>query len=159
MAVVGPVFLDTSVLIAGLIELRPPPNPAQALLSAVAEGELASVCTAWHCCLEFFAVTTRLPEPYRLSPRDSLLLLDEEILTRFVVHDLAGDQHRQFLRQAVGSGKVSGGGIYDAHIAEVAEQAGARTVVTENLRHFASLQDRGVLVVDSQGLVDQLAAP
>ena len=55
------VFLDTSVLLAGLIDLGPQSAPAQSLLHAVAEKNIPSPGTAWHCCLEFLSVATRLP--------------------------------------------------------------------------------------------------
>jgi hypothetical protein len=41
------------------------------------------------------------------------------------------------LRAAAKDG-ISGGRIYDSHIAEVARAAGARVVVTDNRRHFVS---------------------
>jgi predicted nucleic acid-binding protein len=47
------VFLDTSVLLAGLVDFGPQSAPAQSLLHAVAEKTLPSARTAWHCCLEF----------------------------------------------------------------------------------------------------------
>jgi hypothetical protein len=62
------IFFDTSVLVAGLIDFGPQSAPAQRLLHAVAEKKLTSPATAWHCCLEFFSVATRLPAEYRLSP-------------------------------------------------------------------------------------------
>ena len=55
------VFLDTSVLLAGLIDFGPQSAPAQLLLHAVAEKRVTAAATAWHCCLEFFSVATRLP--------------------------------------------------------------------------------------------------
>jgi len=58
-------LLDTSVLIDGLVDVGPQSAPAQSLLHAVAEKQLAGVGTAWHCCLEFFSVATRLPEEGR----------------------------------------------------------------------------------------------
>jgi len=67
---VGP-FLDTSVLLAGLIDFGPQSAPAQRLLHAVAEKELQNAATAWHCCLEFFSVSTRLPPEFRLTPATS----------------------------------------------------------------------------------------
>jgi predicted nucleic acid-binding protein len=158
VAPVGPVFFDTSVLVAGLIELRPAPDPAQQLLTEVAEGRLETAQTAWHCCLEFFAVSTRLPKPYRLSPQDALDLLAEEILARFDVHHLSADQRRSFLT-SIAQGQVSGGRVYDAHIAEVAVRAEARIVVTENLRHFVSLEGRGVAVMAPASLLRQLGTP
>src|SRR5262249_32881595 len=48
-------FLDTSVLLAGLIDFGPQSAPAQMLLHAVAEKQVADPSTAWHCCLEFFS--------------------------------------------------------------------------------------------------------
>ena len=61
MAVNVGVFLDTSVLLAGLVDFGPQSAPAQSLLHAVAEKQVAGVGTAWHCCLEFFSVSTRCP--------------------------------------------------------------------------------------------------
>ena len=62
---VGP-FLDTSVLLAGLVDFGPQSAPAQEVLHAVAEGKAGRAGTAWHCCLEFFSVATRLPAKFRL---------------------------------------------------------------------------------------------
>ncbi len=69
------VFLDTSVLLAGLIDFGPQSAPAQSLMHAVAEGQLPKPGTAWHCCLEFFSVATRLPPEYRLTPVDAARLV------------------------------------------------------------------------------------
>jgi hypothetical protein len=54
------VFLDTSVLLAGLIDFGPQSAPAQSLMHAVAEKQIKTATTAFHCCLEFFSVATRL---------------------------------------------------------------------------------------------------
>lgn len=56
----------------------------------------------------------------------------------------------------VGEG-TAGGRIYDAHIAEVARQAGARLVATENRRHFTPLLRHGIRVLVSEELVAELA--
>ena len=71
------VFLDTSVLLAGLIELGPQSTPAHLLMHAVAEKTVAPASTAWHCCLEFYSVATRLPAEFRLAPPDALRLVEE----------------------------------------------------------------------------------
>ena len=84
------VFLDTSVLLAGLIDLGPQSAPGQSLLHAVAEKHVPSAGTAWHCCLEFLSVATRLPPEFRLAPDDAIRLLEEEVLARMAVHDLPG---------------------------------------------------------------------
>jgi predicted nucleic acid-binding protein len=138
-------FLDTSVLLAGLIELGPQSTPAHLLLHAVAEGRVSPACTAWHCCLEFFSVATRMPAEFRLAPADAARLVDEEICGRMSVHDLPQSERLPLLRAAAADA-IGGGRIYDAHIAEVARAAGARTIVTDNRRHFLAALRHGIRV-------------
>ena len=92
------VFLDTSVLLAGLIDFGPSSAPAQAVLHAVAEKRVGTVGTAWHCCLEFFSVATRLPPKFRLAAADAVTLVDEEIFARMDVHEWR--EHLGFARRA-----------------------------------------------------------
>jgi predicted nucleic acid-binding protein len=150
-------FFDTSVLVAGLIDFGASSRHALLLMDAVAEGRIERPSTAWHCCLEFYSVTTRLPEEYRLEPEVALRLLREEIFARFSIHSLREELQEGFLVFAAGEG-TTGGRIYDAHIAEVARQAGARLVATENRRHFTPLLRHGVRVLVSAELVDELGS-
>jgi predicted nucleic acid-binding protein len=131
------VFLDTSVLLAGLVDLGPQSAPAQNIMHAVAEKTIQAPGTAWHCCLEFYSVATRLPPEFRLTPADAAQLLEEEVFGRMSVHDLPAPQQMAMVRTAAGDATI-GGRIYDVHIAEVARAAGARVVVTDNRRHFLS---------------------
>jgi len=131
------VFLDTSVILAGLVDFGPQSAPAQSLMHAVAEKKVADAGTAWHCCLEFYSVATRLPPEFRVSPADALTLLEEEVFGRMAVHDLPAGNRLPMLRAAAHD-VVAGGRIYDVHIADVARAAGARVVVTDNRRHFVS---------------------
>jgi predicted nucleic acid-binding protein len=141
-------FLDTSVLLGGLIDLGPTVRAAQEVMTAVADGRARRPLTAWHCCLEFYALATRLPEEYRLAPRDALRLLEQEVLERFQVLELPLGSRLSFLQAAVQE-RVAGGRIYDAHIAEVARLAGAKVIVTDNTRHFSGLARQGLRVLDS----------
>jgi hypothetical protein len=138
-------FFDTSVLLGGLIDLGPSTRPAQGLLDAVASGRLKQPRTAWHCCLEFYSVATRLPEEFRLTPRDAATLIEAEILARFGVMDLPQQGRRSFL-QACSREQIRGGRLYDAHIADIARSCGASLVVTENTRHFGGLEREGIAV-------------
>jgi predicted nucleic acid-binding protein len=147
------VFLDTSVLVAGTIDVGPSSGPAQRVLDAIATGRVREPLTAWHCCLEYFAVSTRLPEEFRLTPAVALKLLQSEILARFRVHQLPERRLESFLVEAVGAG-AKGGRIYDSHIADVARHAGAKCVVTDNLRDFGALEHHGIRVVDSARFVE-----
>jgi predicted nucleic acid-binding protein len=156
MAPLTGVFFDTSILVAGMVDLGESSVPALAVIDAVADGRILAPSTSWHNCLEFFSVTTRLPEEYRLPSDVALRFVREEILGRFSVHDLEPAARDRFLLSAVANG-VAGGRIYDAHIAEVARTSGARIVVTENRRHFRSLHAQGVRVLSAAELADELA--
>ena len=131
------VFLDTSVLLAGLVDLGQQSAPAQLIMHSVAEKTIPAPGTAWHCCLEFFSVATRLPPEFRLTPTDAAHLLEEEVFGRLTVHDLPANDRRAMLRLLVDD-NIGGGRIYDVHIAEIARAAGAKVIVTDNRRHFVS---------------------
>lgn len=138
-------FLDTSVLLAGLVDFGPQSAPAQQVLHAVAEKGVKEPGTAWHCCLEFYSVATRLPAEYRLSPADAAQLLEEEVFGRMTVHDLPSSDRIGLLRAAARD-QTAGGRVYDTHIAEIARAAGARVVVTDNRRHFMAALRHGIRV-------------
>jgi predicted nucleic acid-binding protein len=139
------VFLDTTVLLAGLIDFGPQSAPAQLLMNAVAEKRLPEVATAWHCCLEFFSVATRLPPEYRLTSAEAMALLEGEVFPRMDVRDLPPAERAGMLRAATRDG-VAGGRIYDAHIAEIARAAACDIVVTDNRRHFLAALRHGMRV-------------
>lgn len=139
------VFLDSSVLLAGLVDFGPQSAPAQSLLHAVAEKQLADVGTAWHCCLEFFSVSTRLPPEFRLTPADAAQLIETEIFARMPVHDLPAGDRMPMVKASAQDG-TAGGRIYDVHIAEVARAAGAAVIVTDNRRHFMAALRHGIRV-------------
>lgn len=138
-------FLDTSVLLAGLLDFGPQSAPAQSVLHAVAEKTIQSPGTAWHCCLEFYSVATRLPAEYRLTPADAVHLLQDELFGRMQVYDLPPGDRSALLKSAAQDG-IAGGRIYDAHIAEIARAAGANVIVTDNRRHFVATLRHGIRV-------------
>src|SRR5207247_11324043 len=132
---VSGAFFDTSVLLAGMIEIGPVSAAAQRLMAAVASRRGARPHTAWHCCLEFYAVSTRLPEELRLTPSDAARLVTAEILQRFEVHQLPVAAWRTFV-QAAAQERAAGGRVYDVHIAESQRGAGAEALVTDNRRRL-----------------------
>ena len=139
------VFLDTSVLLAGLLDLGPQSAPAQSILHAIAEHRIPDAATAWHCCLEFFSVSTRLPPEFRVTPHDAVILLEGEVFARMAVHDLPPAARPGLLRAAA-QDAIAGGRIYDAHIADVARAARAAVIVTDNRRHFLAALRHGIRV-------------
>jgi predicted nucleic acid-binding protein len=145
MAIGSGSFLDTSVLLAGILDFGPQSAPAQSVMHAVAEKTIPSPATAWHCCLEFFSVATRLPSEFRLSPVDAARLLRDEVFERMTVYDLPATDRVRLLETAA-QDNAAGGRIYDAHIAEVARAAGAGVIVTDNRRHFLATLRHGIRV-------------
>jgi predicted nucleic acid-binding protein len=124
-------FLDTSVILPGLIDFGERSAGAQRLFEAVASGRLGRPRTAWHCCLEFYSVATRLPQEFRLRPKDAVALLDAEVLPRFEVADMPSGQRRAFFTECGREG-IQGGRL-----------------VTDNARHFATLERQGIRVLTS----------
>ncbi len=154
MAALSSFFLDTTILLGGLIEF-PTTDHCQRILDAVVKGGVKEVHSSWHCCLEFYSVSTRLPEEYRLTPDSAMLLIEKEILSRLQIHQLPGDSRREFFPSAAAD-RIVGGRIYDRHIAEVALGTGCRILVTENQRHFRSLLRHGLSVLNAEELTSKL---
>jgi hypothetical protein len=144
VAALTPAFFDTSILVAGLIEIGEASEYPQRIMTAIAAGQIRKAVTAWHCCLEFSSVATRLPEEFRLAPEDALRLIEQEVLARFEVRQLPEQAREPFLR-ALEHERVVGGRVYDAHIAE-------------NRRHFLSLARHGIRVLGPRSSLEQAAS-
>lgn len=91
---------------------------------------------AAHSLAEAYAVLTRLPAPNRLRSGDALALLEANWRDTRIVHLTAGETWRA-LRRAQRL-DVIGGQTYDMLIAACALKAGASTIITWNVRHFAA---------------------
>lgn len=156
MAIDGPVFFDTSVLVAGLIEMGEASAGAERILDGIRARRLGRPITAWHCCLELYAVATRLPAGLRMEPDHARQLVATDVMNRFDVCDLPESARSRFLASAA-TDRVAGGRIYDAHIAESARSAGARIVVTDNRRHFVGLMRHGIRVMTAVEFADEFA--
>lgn len=90
---------------------------------------------AAHSLAETYAVLTRLPGPNRLRSGDAIALLEANWRETPVIHLTAAETWRT-LRRAHRRGMI-GGQTYDMLIAACALKAGARTILTWNVRHFA----------------------
>jgi predicted nucleic acid-binding protein len=52
--------------------------------------------------------------------------------------------------------RITGGRLYDAHIAEIARAAGARVVVTDSRRHFTILLRHDIRVLSAAEFLSEL---
>lgn len=152
------VFLDTSVLLAGLVDFGPQSAPAQQIMHGIAEQTIARPGTAWHCCLECYSVATRLPPEFRLAPAVAAQLLQSEVFARIAVCDLPDADRTSLFATAAHEG-IAGGRIYDAHIADVARAAGVTVIVTDNRRHFLTTLRHGIRVETPAEFLDSQRKP
>lgn len=148
------VFLDTNVFVSGLLDVSPD-SACRAILEALESRRLRSCVTAWHCCLEFFSVTTRLPPEYRLSAEDSIALLTEHVFDRVQVEGLPVEDAIPWLKKLGGS-EVRGGLVYDAHLAHIAHRAGCVLLVTSNLSHFRQVAPHGIEILSARQFMDRI---
>jgi predicted nucleic acid-binding protein len=96
--------------------------------------------------IETYAVLTRLPPPYRLSPADTWTLLEANFITATRIVALAGRAYRTLLRRAPHEGIV-GGRIYDTVIATCAMKAKVAVLLTFNETHFLPFTAWGLEIV------------
>ena len=147
------VFLDTNVFVSGLLDVSPD-SPCRSILEALGSRRLRSCVTAWHCCLEFFSVTTRLPPEYRLSAEDAISLLTEHVFGRVRVEGLPADDAISWLKR-LSRPEVRGGLVYDAHLAHIAQRAGCAILVTSNVSHFRQVAPHGIEILSPTQFIDR----
>jgi predicted nucleic acid-binding protein len=134
--------------VSGLLEISAD-SACRAILEALATRRLRKGVTAWHCCLEFFSVTTRLPPDYRLSAEAAIALLTEHVFNRVEVVDLPAKDAIAWLKGQAGS-EIRGGLVYDAHLAQIALRSGCAMLVTTNLAHFRQVAPHGIEILNPQ---------
>lgn len=127
-------LFDTSVLVAAFIEGHPKHERALPWLSKAKAQEFECVISS-HTLAELYAVLTTLPVKPRISPNVAWRLLHENIEGVVKTISLSPTEYKAAIKKASESG-LSGGIIYDALIAKVAEKAKVERLLTLNLKHF-----------------------
>jgi predicted nucleic acid-binding protein len=148
-------FFDTSILVAGLIDFGESSRASIELLDRVADQRIPQAATAWHCCLEFYSVATRLPEEYRLPIETAQQFVDEEIIARLGVEILTQTDQNSFFHSTAHNG-IRGGRVYDFHIGMIALTNSASVIVTENKKHFSLFERQGLPVLNSDEFIQAL---
>jgi predicted nucleic acid-binding protein len=131
------IFLDTSVLVAALIQKHVAHERAFKVLERVQNGNDEGFISA-HGLAELYANLTKLPPPFRHSPEQALLTLEENVLRHFKITGLTGGDYGALIREAALAG-IQGGTIYDAVLLKSAGKAGVEEIYTLNLRHFQAV--------------------
>jgi predicted nucleic acid-binding protein len=131
------VFLDTNVLVAAVIKQHVDHERSFAVLDRVHGGKDDGTVSA-HSLAEMYAVMTKLPVPYRHTPEQALLSIEENVLKFFKTVSFSGNDYAALLREAAGTG-IQGGTIYDAILLKSAVKAGVDKIYTLNIKHFQAI--------------------
>lgn len=132
-------LLDTSVIVAALVEAHPRHEPSFSWLQKARRGE-AAVVVAAHSIAEAYAVLSSLPVSPRIAPSTAWTMIDRSVLSCCRPVSLSTSDLRGVVQKASHQG-LAGGIIHDALIAEVATKAGAARIVTLNPEDFRRVAD------------------
>ena len=72
------IFLDTSVMVSGLVDQGSVSRAPQTVFDAIVAGDLPAPHMVWHCCLETFAFLIRLPRGLQVEPETAAELVETE---------------------------------------------------------------------------------
>ena len=128
------VLLDTSVLVAAMIESHPAHARALPWLQRVQDGTETGLVAA-HSLAELYAILTALPVQPHIPPAVAQQLIRHNVLHRFEVVFLSDEDYVAVIDHLSDLGIV-GGATYDAVILHAAAKARADQVVTLNERDF-----------------------
>lgn len=131
------IFLDTNVLVSSVIKQHVFHERSFAVFESVLNRKSDGLVSS-HSLAEMYSVLTRLPSPYRHTPEQALLSIEENILKHFEAISLKPGLYAACLREAAVAG-IQGGTIYDALLLKCAEIADANRIYTLNLKHFQAL--------------------
>lgn len=130
------IYLDSSVLVAALVEDEPAHEPSLKLLRR-------KDLVAWiHALAEVFATLTGGRLGQRVPPSVAAELIDESLLPRLHFLELPAADMTATIRESESAG-VRGSAIFDFLHLVAARRASAVTLYTLNCRHFIPLARRG----------------
>lgn len=128
------LFLDTSVLVAALVEAHPAHERALPWLQRIKDGSDAGVISA-HSLAELYSILTTLPVQPRISPVTAQQLITSNIRSTFEIITLTESDYASVIDHLADLG-IIGGATYDAVILQAAANADPDQVVTLNEKDF-----------------------
>lgn len=131
------VFLDTNVLVSAVVKQHVFHERSFPVLERVQTDKDEGFVSA-HSLAEMYSVLTNLPPPYRHTPEQALLTIEENVLKHFKTVALIGNEYAVLIREAVGF-QIQGGKIYDSVLLKAARKADVNRIYTLNLKHFQGI--------------------
>jgi predicted nucleic acid-binding protein len=138
-------LFDTSVIVSGIVESHPMHSKCLPWLQRAKAGDFECVVVS-HTLAEAYAVLTTLPVKPRISPlvAQKLVYTNLEALAKFVPITIA--DYRTTIERMARLG-LSGGTVYDALIATVAQRISIDKLLTLNLDDFRRVWPEGKQVI------------
>jgi predicted nucleic acid-binding protein len=137
------VFLDTSVLLAAVLEKHADHDRAFPVFERVLDRQDEGFVSS-HGLAELYANLTKLPPPFRHSPEQALLSLEENVLKHFRISSLTGRDYSTLIREAALAG-IQGGAIYDAVLLKSAAKPDVERIYTFNRKHFQAVAPKNMV--------------
>ena len=136
------ILLDTNVLVAAVSGGHTHHAQAFPLLERVQQGKDEGFVSA-HSLAEMYAILTKLPVPFRHTPEQAFLSIEENVIKFFHIGGLTGADYTSLLRESALLG-VQGGMIYDAIVLKCASKAGVDRIFTFSLKHFQAMAPKSM---------------
>jgi predicted nucleic acid-binding protein len=127
-------YFDSSVLVAGLMDIHPEYERARAWFERVARREVRGVTSA-HGLAETWSALTGIPLRPPLAAATAHRIVREGILARFEIASATARDYERVLASAADL-DARGGSVYDALHAAMARKARADVVLTLDIRDF-----------------------
>jgi len=128
------VLLDTSVLVAAMVEAHPAHEKSLPWLQRIKTGSDSGLVSA-HSIAELYAILTTLPLKPRISPTVAYDLIQRNVFDLCEVLPLSAEEYSVVIKHLSEVG-IIGGVTYDALILYAAIQGKADRVVTLNEGDF-----------------------
>ena len=128
------ILLDTSVLVAAVVESHPAHSQALPWLQRVRNNGDAGLVAA-HSLAELYAILTTLPVQPRIPPSIARQLIQHNVLDICEVVFLSDQDYAAVIDHLADLG-IIGGATYDALILHAAAKANVDQVVTLNEKDF-----------------------
>lgn len=142
------IMVDTSVMVAAIVQAHPGHARALPWLAGAQSGEHECFISS-HSMMELYAVLTSLPLHPRIRPDLAHRLIIENIESKVGVVELSAADYRSVLDGVKALG-LTGGIVYDALIAFAAHKAKVDSLLTFNVPDFRRVWPEGA---------DRVAAP
>lgn len=130
------IALDTSVLVAAVVESHPHHARALRWIEAIAAGRAKAECS-WHAAAETWSVLTRLPLEPAISPALAEVAI-ERLLEKVQAVPVAAETYRAAIRRC-SERSLRSGALFDALHLLSAERRGVDAFITFNRGDFERL--------------------